>query len=320
MEATAVRTVKTAIGSYGLTMPIKDGRVSTGRLNLDHVIKPEDVSPDFVLDAMRAMARRLEFDISEMAITTYLCARAAGTPVTAIPVFVTRSFPFNTAIVNEGSGIEKPKDIEGRTVGVSRGYTVTTGLWIRGLLQTECGVDLSKVTWAATGEDHVPDYNPPANVHYDYEDRELQDLMKEHVIEAAVGVRNPFPGTKLLLPDANSAAPDYYERTGIYPINHTIVIQDALLAEAPWIATELFNTFKASKAVYLGDIESGKSVARNDADVVERAKIVGDPFPFGIGPNRKALETVLQFAAEQQVIPRKPSIDELFARNTLDLE
>ena len=138
-----------ALGNYGITKPIKQADADLGRLNLDFV------PVDQIVPMMRRMCRALEFDICEMAFTTYVCARAAGLPFTAIPVFVTRNFHHWAVFVNTRSGVKKPKDLEGRKVGVNRGYTVTTGLWARGVLQSEYGVDLNGITWIPTDDEHV---------------------------------------------------------------------------------------------------------------------------------------------------------------------
>src|SRR5262249_30281148 len=127
-----------ALGNYGLTKPLKDGAVKA-RVTLDYVA----VEP--ITAAMRRMVRGLEFDICEMAFTTYLAAKALGKPILAIPVFLTRNFHHWAAFSHAQSGIKAPKDLEGRRVAVNRGYTVTTGLWIRGILQHEYGVDLGGI-------------------------------------------------------------------------------------------------------------------------------------------------------------------------------
>ena len=155
-----MRPLTIAIGSTGLTKPIIDGSVRPDGLDLQYV----QVDP--ITSAMRRMVRNLDFDICEMALSTYLCAKSHGKPFTAIPVFLKRSFHHGSIVHNVNSEIKAPKDLEGRTVGVNRGYTVTTGLWARGILQTEYGVDLSTITWAATGDEHVAEYEAPANVDY----------------------------------------------------------------------------------------------------------------------------------------------------------
>ena len=131
-----MRPLTIAIGNYGLTKPLKDGSVQPDGLKLEYI------TVDPIVAAMRRMARGLEFDVCEMAFTTYLCAKAYGIPITAIPVFLTRNFHHGAIFYNVNSGINKPKDLEGQTVAVNRVYTVTTGLWARGILQTDYGVHL----------------------------------------------------------------------------------------------------------------------------------------------------------------------------------
>src|SRR5579883_1629142 len=149
-----------AIGSYGLTRALKEKRVPAEKLTLDFV----EIAP--ITKAMRRMVRSLDLDISEMAFTTYLCAKALGKPITALPVFLTRNFHHWAAFHHRRAGIRSPRDLEGRRVVVNRGYTVTTGLWLRGILKSEYGVDLDKIIWMPTDEEHVAEYQAPANVDY----------------------------------------------------------------------------------------------------------------------------------------------------------
>ena len=170
-----------AIATSGLTRDLKEGRVDTGGLRLDQV----EIAP--ITQAMRRMVRELEFDVCEMAITTYLCARAYGKPFTAIPVFVTRNFHHGAIFRTADSGIREPKDLEGRTVAVNRGYTVTTGLWARGILGAEYGVDLNSITWAATDDEHVAEFEAPANVDYSNQGKSIVELLSGGTVEAGVG-------------------------------------------------------------------------------------------------------------------------------------
>jgi 4,5-dihydroxyphthalate decarboxylase len=295
-----------ALGNYGLTKPMKRAGADFGRLDLKFV-EVEQIVP-----MMRRMCRGLEFDICEMAFTTYVCARAAGLPFTAIPLFVTRNFHHWAIFINEKSGIRSPKDLEGRKVGVNRGYTVTTGLWARGILQSEYGVDLNKITWIPTDDEHVLNFDAPANVDYSYRGRPMKDLLLSGVVDAALGeVGVEAPEIKPLIPNAQNAAFDYFRRTGVYPINHGVVVKDSLLKERPWIAGELTRAFETAKAEYLQDLENGGDTSWDKAAAVN-AKVVGDPFPFGIEKNRKALEAITQFAFDQKMVPRKYSVEELF--------
>jgi 4,5-dihydroxyphthalate decarboxylase len=304
-----------AIGTYGLTRALKDKRVTSQRLDLDYL----QIDP--ITAAMRRMVRGLEFDICEMALTTYLCAKEAGKPFAAIPVFLTRNFHHWAAFHNIKSGIRTPKDLEGRTVGVNRGYTVTTGLWIRGVLATEYGVDLSKITWGATDDEHVADYRAPANVDYaTYRGKSLPDLLASGALAAAIGdVKVNAPDVKPLIPDARQVGFAYYRKTGIYPINHTVVVKDALLTELPWLAAELFATFAAAKQAYRAQLDAGKDLSAADQAAIEVGRVTGDPFPFGVAANRKALEAAVRFAIDQKVIATAYTPEQLFPESTLTL-
>jgi 4,5-dihydroxyphthalate decarboxylase len=306
-----------AIGNYGLTKPLKDGTIRIADRNVEYI----QVDP--IVAAMRRMARGLEFDICEMAWTTYLCAKAYGKPITAIPVFLTRNFHHWAIFYNVNSGIKKPKDLEGRTVGVNRGYTVTTGLWVRGSLHTEYGVDLNKITWAPTDDEHVAEYKAPPNVDYSNRGKPIADLLLSGKIPAAVGdVKMNSPDIQPLIPDARKAGFAYFRKTGVYPINHGLVVKDSLLRAEPGLAVDLFRAFQEAKKIYLAHLDAGKNLSPADETAIALKQVVGDPFPFGTntGPNRKALETIVEFAVDQKVIPAKFSLEELFAPGTLNLE
>jgi 4,5-dihydroxyphthalate decarboxylase len=311
-----VRPLTIAVGNPGLTKSLKDGTTGCGHLTLNFI----PVDP--IIAAMRRMVRDLEFDICEMALSTYLCARCYGKPFTAIPVFPARNFHHRAVFFNVNSGIDGPKDLEGRTVGVHRGYTVTTGLWARGILQTDYGVDLKRITWAATGDEHVAEYQAPPNVNYSYKGKAIADLLVSGEIGAAVGdLRVDSPNVKSLIPDARNAGIAYFRKTGIYPVNHCLVIKKEILDAEPWVAEDLFNAFKAAKINYLARLEKGVDLSPVDEAAIDLGRAVGgDPFPFGVNANRKALEAIVQFAFDQQVIPTKTSVEELFAPNTLTLE
>ncbi len=303
-----------AIATNGLTRGLKDGKVDTGGLRLDHI----EISP--ITQAMRRMVRGLEFDVCEMAITTYLCARSHGKPITALPVFVTRNFHHGAIFRTIGSDIRAPKDLEGRTVGINRGYTVTTGIWARGILGAEYGVDLESITWAATDDEHVAEFEAPANVDYSNHGTAILDLLAAGTVDAGVGALPAgATGVERLFPDALAAGAAYFEKTGVYPINHPIVVKNAVLERNPDVAPMLFRAFKASKDAYLARLDAGTDLEPADEAAVALAEIVGDPFPFGVEPNRKALETVIGFAVDQHVIRDRYRVDELFAAGTSGL-
>src|SRR5258705_9605609 len=191
---------KTALVTYGHTRPLKDGTVVPTTFTFDF----EDVP--VIIRAFRRMVRGLEFDISEMAITTYICARAHGKRFTAIPVFPMRAFHHGAIVYNTKSDIQIPKDLEGRKVGVNRGYTVTTGLWARSILQHEYGVDLEKITWVLSRDEHVAEYQPPSNVVSIEAGKTLEEMLLSGEIAAATGVQMESPDIKPLIPTAKEAA------------------------------------------------------------------------------------------------------------------
>jgi len=307
-----MRPLTIALAASGLTRSLKEGAVDCGR--------PLDFVPvEQIVPLMRRMVRALAFDICEMAFTTYLCARAAGKPITAIPVFVTRNFHHRAAFQNVKAGLRSPRDLEGRVVAVNRGYTVTTGLWVRGILAHEHGVDLGKVTWAPTDDEHVQEYLAPANVTYKFRGRPAAELLLSGEAVAAVGdVRSDAPEIKPLIPEAQEAGYAWYQRTGIYPINHTVVVKDEALAAEPDLARALVEAFVAAKAAYLARLDAGGELGPADETVRRLSEVVGDPFPFGVAANRPALETIVRYAVEQQVIPTALRPEQLFARSALE--
>ena len=311
-----MRPLTIALGNYGVTRPLKDGSIACGHLKLEHV------AVDSAVAGMRRMVRDLEFDICEMAFTTYLCAKAYGRPITAIPVFITRNFHHRASFYNVNSGIKEPKDLEGRVVGVNRGYTVTTGTWARGILESEYGVDLRKITWAPTNDEHVTEFRAPSNVDYRFQGQTMAELFASGEIDAAVGdIKISSPEIQPLIPDAREAGFRYFRKTGIYPINHTVVIANSVIEARPGVAEELFLAFRAAKCAYLARLRAGIDLVAADHAAIEVSRVVGDdPFPFGVEANRKPVETLVRFALDQHIIPEPYAPEDLFAVNTLKLE
>src|SRR6058998_223253 len=224
------KRLKTALGVRGHTQPLVDGTVTPRTFEFEF----EDVPA--IIKAFRRMVRNLDFDICEMAMTTYLCARAHGKPFTAIPVFPVRAFHHGAIAYNTKAGIHTPKDLEGRRVGVNRGYTVTTGLWARSILQHEYGVDLGKVTWVLSGDEHVAEYRPPANVIPIEPGKKMEDMLTAGELAAAIGVQVESPDVRPLIPNAREAGFDALRQRGHYPINHTVVIRNDRLDAFPDLA------------------------------------------------------------------------------------
>jgi 4,5-dihydroxyphthalate decarboxylase len=305
--------LRTAIATYPHTKGLKDGSVSVPGLQFEHV----DISP--ITAAFRRMCRTLDFDVSEMAITTYLTAQAYHKPFTALPVFVMRQFHHAPIVYNARSGVASPRDLEGKKVGV-RAYTVTTGVWTRGILATEYGVDLGKITWVVVDEEHVQEYRKPSNV----EERlgaNLAELLTKGELAAAIGVgKVDSEDVKPLIANAPDVEAAWYGKTGIYPINHTVVVKDALLQGDPTLAPRLFAGFEAAKAQFLKQLSSTAELSAEAQVLARRRSIVGDdPLPNGVARNRNALEAIIRFAHAQKILPRTVTPEEMFASTTLDL-
>lgn len=307
-----------------LTMPTRDYGLmkqmkTVSRLNDDVAL--EFPAFDNILVAARQMVRELAFDICEMPTTTYICARTFGKKMTALPVFLTRNFHHGAIFIDTAAGIKNAKDLEGKTVGVNRGYTVTTGVWARGVLATEYGVDLEKVRWAATDDEHVAEFVPPPNADYDFKGRSMAELFESGEIVAAVGAIGKAPATvRPLIPDAVEAGFASYRKSGIYPVNHTVVVRDELLQRYPELAADLFRALAESKRAYLSGLDRGGDLSDEDSLTVELERGVGgDPFPYGVESNRKGLEALCQMAFDQHITPTRMAVEELFPDSTLEL-
>jgi len=311
--------LRTVVRSQGNNAALKDGSV-----RLEGFTFAFDEVP-VLIHAFRRMVRGLEWDVCEMAFATYLCAREHGVPFTAIPAFVMRGFHHGTVVRNTSSGIEVPKDLEGRKVGVNRGYTVTTGVWARGILQDGYDLDLSKVTWVLSGDEHVAEYVPPPNVVSLPEGQDLGELVASGEIPAAialpVGDRVDGPSLAPLIPDPDEAAFAALRARGHYPINHLLVVRDDVLGANPGLAAEIFRVFAEAKRTYLemlraGAIQEPSSVDRFHERVME---VIADPLPYGIEPNRAMIDEFIGHALTQEVIRRPVRAEDVFAAETLEL-
>jgi 4,5-dihydroxyphthalate decarboxylase len=308
--------LKTAIQTLGHTRALKDGSIAPQGFQFDF----EEVAP--IIKAFRRMVRGSEFDVSEMAITTYLCARAAGKRLTALPVFLVRAFHHGAIVQNARLPVLDPKQLEGRKVGVNRGYTVTTGVWARGVLQHQYGVDLSKVTWVLSGDEHVAEYQPPSNVVPAEGGKTLEQMLLDGELAAAIGITSEHPDIVPLIPDAKAQGLAALGASGYYPINHTLVVRDELLEAHPELGAELFRAFAQAKQDYVARLHEGAIAEPTAADRLYTQVMqagAADPLPYGVAPNRAMLEMVMRLATEQRIIDGPFALEQLFAAGTLDL-
>ena len=296
MSSAAVVSVKTNLSDYPVTMAMKDGRVTSSVVNLDCC------GPKLAHDGFKAMLRENAFEAGELAIVTYLQAKAWGKPFVMLPIPISGRFQHRCIAYNHELGHLNPKDIEGRRVGV-RTYAQTTGVWARGILQHEYGVNLDKVTWLTIDESHVTEYHDPPNVQRLPAGSKLtQIVLKGEIAAAIMGSDMPDdPRVRTLIPDAAAAAREWYQREGVIPMNHVFVVRQELSKERPDVVREMFRMLVESRRLAP---ESAKTTIP----------------PIGLEENRKALDMAIQWSYEQKVIPRRLSVDELFDDTTAALE
>ena len=312
--------LKIAIAEHPHTSAIRNGSIPIEGVDAEFItVQPQ-------IGAFRRMVRDVEFDVCELAPTTYIIARAYGAPFVGLPIFVVRRFHHGGLLVRPDAGIKHPRDLEGKKVGV-RAYSVTTGVWTRQVLIDEFGLDSSKVTWVVDDEEHVTQLKLPSNVIHAPEGRSLADMMAAGELaagfeaNAGIGrVGSPTGGWKEvetdypeLFPDAAELEAEWYRKTGIYPMHGTIVVKDSVLKAHPWVARSLYDAFSQAKAQWLAKLHSGEANTANDKKYRRLMKIVGDdPLPFGIKPNLPTLKALEETAFKQQLTPRRMAIDEIF--------
>lgn len=306
-KASTMAKLSIALGTYGFVAPLRDGSVTPEGFELDFV---ELEGP--IIGAFRKMVRNLEFDICELAITTYLSAKEYHKAFTAIPVFPARAFPHRAIMVNRDLGVVEPKDLEGRRVGV-RAYTVTTGVWARAVLADTYGVDLDKVTWVISDEEHVKECVLPDNVEY-LPGADLGAMLEAGELAGGIGIyQGSAASIEPLIKDRATVERSLVERTGIYPINHTLVIKDSLIEEYPTLAASLYSAFVLAKQPFLARVAGGAELNDEERELSARCAFVGkDPMPYGIEANRPTLEAIIRQANNQKILSRPIAVEELF--------
>ncbi|HEY3642857.1 MAG TPA: ABC transporter substrate-binding protein [Xanthobacteraceae bacterium] len=314
--------LKIAVASYGHTAALKDGSV-----------RIEGVAPDFVevapiVAAYRRMVRGLEFDVCEMAPTTYLIARALGASFIGLPIFLMRRFHHSGFVVRPDAGIREPRELEGKHVGV-RAYSVTTGVWTRGIFVNEYGLDSGRVTWVVDDEEHVTSLKLPPNVIHAPRGRSLAGMMASGELQAGftgnAGIGRagpPVAGWEQsgpsdaasypeLIPDAAKAEAAWFARTGIYPIHGMVVVKTEVLARHPRIARSLFNAFLEAKNAYLRRLIGGEADAPDDRRYRALSALVGDPLPYGLAANRASIEALATYALQQGLLAGPMAMNEM---------
>ena len=212
------------------------------------------------------------------------------------------------------SSIREPKDLEGRRVGVNRGYTVTTGVSARGILASEYGVDLDKVTWVLSGDEHVASYVPPANVVPADPGADLGDMLIRGELDAVIGVDVDHPDVAPLIAEPEEAAVTALRERSFYPINHLIVVKDEVLSRHSDVASAVFDAFTEAKQRYVRRLRDGDVSTDTDRMYARVLQTTGtDPLPYGVETNRPMLETLMEFAFAQRILTKPVAIDDVFA-------
>jgi len=306
-----------------------DGSVAPKGIELNHLNLE-------VEETFWRMMRHEEFDVAELSLSSYLIGKDRGTlHATAIPVFMSRAFRHSGIFVNSAARIEVPQDLRGKRVGIPE-YQLTACLWIRGILQHEYNVKPAEMQWLTGGEEKPGRIEkvaltlpPEINIHPIGEMQTLNEMLETGDIDALIAPRAPssfLSGSRnvcRLFPNYVREEQSYFEKTGIFPVMHVIVIKDDILKRHPWVAMNLYQAFvKAKEQVYEGLRQTAAlkvTLPWLTAEVERTKQIMGDDFwPYGLDKNRTVLEAAVAYSHEQGLIQQKPSIEQLFASSTLE--
>ena len=315
-----------ACGDYDRTRPLKDGLVRPDGVELEVLF----LSPE---ETFHRMGRFREFDVSEFSLSTYTILRSRGEDLVAIPVFPSRVFRHSSIYVRADAGIRTPGDLRGKRVGVPK-YHMTAAVWIRGLLEDEYGVAPKDILWFEGGEGarvKEVDVELPAAVRRQPVpgDRTLGAMVEAGELDAFVGARVPAAfrsrssRLRRLFPNYREVEQAYYRKTGIFPIMHTVVLREELVARHPWLPKSLYEAFQAAKRIAYERLDEAAALAYAlpwlVAEAEETRALMGDdPFAYGIRLNRTLLETFLGYSVAQGLATRRLAIEEMFCAATLD--
>lgn len=288
-------TLATNLADYPSTLALKEGRVSSDIVTLDFR------GPKAASSGFKDMIRRDLYQAGELAIVTYLQAKCYDKPYVLLPFPVSGRTQHHCIAYNRELATLVPKDIEGRKVGV-RTYAQTTGLWVRGILQHDYGVDLDKVEWLTIADGHLTEYQDPANCTRLPPGSDLAEMLFDGEIAAALmGNEMPKdPRVATLIPNAMEAGAEWAKREGFIPINHMFVIHKDIARDHPDAVREIYRMLVESRAAAPENVT---------------AKLP----PVGFEANRKGIEAAIDLSFEQKIIPRRPSYDELFEGLPADL-
>lgn len=318
-----------ACWDYDRTRALQDGTVQVEGVELNYL-------PLRVEETFWRMLRHGEFDAAELSMGSYMMARDKGSPrLMAIPVFPSRAFRHSCIYINTDSGIKEPKDLAGKRVGVPE-YQITMAIWARGILQHEYGVGPEKIKWFTGGEEHPGrqdkiKHDLPAGVDIRSigPDQTLSSMLESGEIDAMISahIPSPFvrrsPKVRRLIPNFRDVEKEYYRRTKIFPIMHTVALREEVYEKHPWVAQSLCKAFAEAKRICQESMYEFSALkymlAWSIAEMEEERETLGeDAWPYGLEPNRHVLETLVQYAHEQGLIKKPLDLKSLFAPNTLE--
>jgi 4,5-dihydroxyphthalate decarboxylase len=281
--------LSTAIGNYRHTEPLKSGRIASDRLRLEFADIPT------INRAFAPMVREQRFGVGEMAIATFLQAKAWGKPLVLLPVVMAARFQQSALLCRADGGIGGPADLAGRRVGV-RAYSQTTGMWLRGILADDYGIRPEQVRWITFEGAHVAEYRDPSWAERAPPGKEMLTMLRDGELDAVI-VGNEVPDDPLLrpvFPDPEASAQAFWRRHRLVPVNHLVTVRCDLAERRPELVVELIRMFRDAKAA---------------------ASVPGygrDPLPIGRTALEPAIELALRYSAEQGLLPRKLSLDEVW--------
>ena len=294
---THVTTLSAAFDDYPHTLPLKRGEINSPRVAFAF----SDIKP--ANRFFKPMVRELKFDVSEMAIATYVQAKAYGKPLVLMPATMMGRFQHGTILCNAARPLT-PAELAGKRIGV-RSYSQTTAVWVRGILENDYGVDLDKVRWVTFEDGHVAEYHEPQRVERAGADKNLLKMLRAGELDAAIyGADLPNdPALKSLIPDAEAAAQRWYARHKVLPINHMVVVTEKLARSDPQTVKEIYRLLLQAKT----------------AAGLPKAGAI-DFLAFGLEACRPALQTIITYALQQRLIPRKIEVEDLFDDTTRAIE
>jgi 4,5-dihydroxyphthalate decarboxylase len=276
--------LRTLLGDHPCTAALRGGSVKSDSVTLDFV----DYSP--TNKGFKPMVRDAAFDVSEMAIVTYLMAKSFGKPMVLLPSVVVARFQHAYAVYRAELGNLKPRDLEGKRVGI-RSFTTTTGAWLRGILANDYGVDLNSVHWVTFEDAHVAEF-VDTTVRAP-QDKQIIQMLLDGDLDAVLGEKVERPGLKPLFPDAAAEEKSWFAKHKVVPINHMVVVSEALSNTHPAAVREVFRLLQASAAVAPADARPALP-------------------QFSTEEMSRSLALISEYCAQQGLIPRAYAVDEMF--------